>query len=44
MKKEEKLMLLENRFNVLASKGKNIKSGGVLRKLKRKILKLESGC
>ncbi len=42
MKKEEKLILLKNRYNVLATKEKNIKSGGVLRKLRRKIFKLES--
>lgn len=42
MKKEEKLMLMKDRYNVLAVKEKNIKSGGVLRKLRRKIYKMES--
>lgn len=41
MTNEEKIMLIKERYKVLASKEKNIKSGGVLRKLRRKIRNLE---
>lgn len=39
MTKEDKVMLMKDRYNVLSNKEKNIKSGGVLRKLRRKIRK-----
>lgn len=39
MTKEDKVMLMKDRYNVLSNKEKNIKCGGVLRKLRRKIRK-----
>ena len=42
MIKKEKLALAENRLNVLLGRGdKNIKAGGVVRKLRREIRKLQ---
>lgn len=41
MTKEAKLMLLKNRLNTLEGSIKNIKSGGVVRKLKRQIRNME---
>lgn len=41
MTKEEKLMLLKDRYNKLAASPKNIKCPGVRRKLERQIRNLE---
>jgi len=41
MTKEEKLMLLKDRYNKLAASPKNIKTPGVRRKLERQIRNLE---
>ena len=41
MTKEQKLNLMKDRYNRLAGTPKNIKSGGVLRKLARNIRNLE---
>ena len=41
MNKQEKLALVKNRYNRLAGIYKNIKSGGVLRKLARQIRNIE---
>lgn len=42
MTKEVKLAILKNRLSVLQSNGKNIESGGVVRKLKRQIRNMEN--
>lgn len=41
MTKEQKLMILKDRYNKLAESPKNIKSPGVRRKLERQIRNLE---
>lgn len=41
MTNKEKLALVRNRYNQLSNNPKNIKSGGVLRKLRRQIRNLE---
>lgn len=41
MTKEDKLMLMKDRYNKLAASAKNIKSPGVRRKLQRQIRNLE---
>ena len=41
MSKQEKLALVKDRYNRLAGTPKNIKSGGVLRKLIRQIRNME---
>lgn len=41
MTNTEKLVLMKNRYKKLAGSDKNIKSGGVLRKLRRQIRNLE---
>ena len=41
MSKQEKLALVKDRYNRLAGTYKNIKSGGVLRKLARQIRNME---
>ena len=41
MTKEEILALKKNRLETLSNKEKNVKSGGVLRKLRREIRNLE---
>lgn len=41
MKNEFKLAIMKNRLATLEENGKNGKSGGVLRKLKRRIRNLE---
>ena len=43
MTKEEKLALMKDRYNRLSSSPKNIKCGGVLRRLSRQIRNLEKG-
>lgn len=42
MIKNEKLSILKDRYNKLKNSSKNIKSGGVLRKLTRQIRNAES--
>lgn len=41
MTKQEKLLLIKDRYNKLVQNGKNIDSGGVLTKLRRQIRNLE---
>lgn len=41
MSKEEKLALLKNRLNTLEGNPKNIKCGGVVRKLRRQVRNME---
>ena len=41
MTKEEKLVLMKDKYNRLVQNGKNIDSGGVLRKLRRQIRNIE---
>lgn len=42
MNREDKLALMKNRYKVMAGRGdKNIKCGGVMRKLTRQIRNLE---
>lgn len=42
MTKEQKLVLMKNRLVILSASEKNIKSPGVIRKLKRQIHNLET--
>ena len=42
MSKEVKIEILKNRINILENRGeKNVKSGGVLRKLRRQLRNIE---
>lgn len=42
MTKVDKLMIMKNRLATLQNNPKNIKSGGVLRKLRRQVRNLEA--
>lgn len=42
MTKEQSLMIKKNRLAILENNGKNIKSPGVIQKLKREIKNMES--